>query len=160
MWHVSQRHSGQRMRDFFIGHWHISGGDPDFYPDKIIFEADPNSADRLLVTFSLKCLLPECSATKARSDAAFLSGPSGSVGSKAVNVPWFKDTAGNQYNVYFQEALDAYRKVASALKEIIPVFSITPPMNRIAYFAVTDSNHFRYFVPDLDQVVLNPWAKP
>ena len=63
--------------------------------------------------------------------------------------------------MFFEEPLDTDRKVASALKEIIPVFSITPPMNRIAYFAGTlDYNNFRYFVPDLDQVVLNPWAKP
>jgi hypothetical protein len=143
------------MRDFFIGHWQISGGDPDFFPDKIIFDADPNSADRLLVTFSLKCGLPECSATKARSDAVF-SGPSGL---KAVHVPWFKDTAGNQYDAMFTEDTDP--KVANAVKEIIPQFSITPPLNRIAYFAGTlDYNNFRYFVPDLDQVVLNPWAKP
>jgi hypothetical protein len=146
------------MREFFIGHWHISGGDPDFYPDEIIFEEDPNSADRLLVTFSLKCPLPECSATKARSGAVYAVPL---FGLKEVHVPWFKDTAGNQYDVHFLEPLQPDRKVASALKEIIPVFSIILPMNRIALFygSGTQTN-FRYFVPDLDQVVLNPFAKP
>jgi hypothetical protein len=58
-------------RDYFIGHWHRYGGDP-FFPDKIIMEGDPNSPDRLLVSFTLGCQHPNasCSANKVRSAAA------------------------------------------------------------------------------------------
>ncbi len=131
------------MRDFFLGRWERYGGDPTFFPNKIIFEADPNSSDRLLVTCALGCVLPACSATKVQSNAVVGS----SVGTAIVLVPWFVDPPGYKYDVMFQETQSQDRRVANAAKEVMALFSITPPMNRIAYFAGSSDDDFRYFVP-------------
>lgn len=52
------------LRDFFIEQWNRYVGDATFYPDKIIFEADPNSSGCLLATFNFKCVHASCTATK------------------------------------------------------------------------------------------------
>ena len=131
------------MRDFFLGHWERYGGDSTFFPDKIIFEADPDSLDRLLVTFNFKCQIASCSATKMRSEVASVS----SVATNLIGVRWFMDPAGYQYDALFQEAQTKERLVANAAKEIITVFSVMLPMNRLAHFAGTLDDNFRYFVP-------------
>jgi hypothetical protein len=117
-------------RDFFIGQWERWNNGDTFFPDKILFEADPETTDRLLVTFTLGCMYPapSCSATKARSSAVFWTGG----GVVMVHVPWFKDAAGSQYDVSFQQMPEQVRLVPNAIKGTNAYFSITPSFNREA----------------------------
>jgi hypothetical protein len=128
-------------RDFFIGQWERwNFGDP-FFPDKILFEADPETRDRLLVTFTLNCMYPapSCSATK-RSEAAFWTESGGAM----VYVSWFKDAAGSQYAVSFQSIPPQARLVPNAVKELNADFTITPSFNREAEFAGQNYPGLRY----------------
>ena len=143
-------------RDFFIGQWERwNFGDP-FFPDKILFEADPETRDRLLVTFTLNCMYPapSCSATK-RSEAAFWTESGGAM----VYVSWFKDAAGSQYAVSFQSIPPQARLVPNAVKESNAYFTITPSFNREAEFAGTTTMELRYAVmssPMRNLLKLNP----
>lgn len=131
-------------REFFIGQWARSGD--SFFPDEIIFEADPASSDRLLVTFTLHCQRPSpaCTATKAQSNAVFFTG--GTSRMPMVNVPWFKDSAGNGYAVSFQMMPEGSKLVKGAGKEINAIFTITTAFNRDALFAGTEPAGLRYHV--------------
>lgn len=126
-------------RDDFVGRW-MRYGDT-FFPDDILFEIDPASPDRLLVSFTLHCQYqaPGCSAVRARSEPAFFAGDTA-----MVYVNWLKDAAGNTYNVSFQRIPDPAKMTQGPGKEINAIFTITMPSNRQARFAGTMPNELRY----------------
>ena len=61
-------------RDFFIGQWERWNNGDTFFPDKILFEADPETTDRLLVTFTLAACIRHRVALRRKREAVQSSG--------------------------------------------------------------------------------------
>jgi hypothetical protein len=144
-------------RDAFVGRW-SRYGTTDFFPNEIVFEPDPASADGLLITFTLGCQYkaPACSAVKVKSAQVFMSGE---FAMAAFN--WFKDSADNTYEVSFQIMPADAQLVKGASKEINAIFGVRPSFNRTALFSGTMPNELRYdFKPPTPSAVPSAATKP